>query len=171
MQIKKLSLPYPIIIPILNFCSSVLILGSIGLSSKHLVVVESRLPPTALVLSSQCATFGPLVLLALSAVYVIPSDLRTCSSETQWAHMFRRKDEAAISFIQHRLHCCGFNSVQDRAWPFPSRGIDARACEQTQGYLVPCVETWGKQAAMAAALGGLASFLNTFVLVSNCTMY
>lgn len=163
-------MPYPIIIPILNVFAPVIIIGSIVLSSRYLVEVRSRMPLAALALVLQCATFISLVLLAFSTVYIIPSDLQTCSSETQWAHMFRRKDEEAISFIQHQLRCCGFNSVQDRAWPFPSRGVDARACERTQGYLVPCAETWGKQAAMAAALGGLASFLNSFVLVSQSTM-
>lgn len=139
------------------------------LSKSHSIVVESRLSLALLMISAYCATSFPLVLATLSAVYAIRSDLRTCSSETQWAHMFRRKDEPAIRSIQDRLHCCGFNSVHDRAWPFPSRNNDARTCERTQGYVISCAGMWAKHTTNAAVLGGLACLLNALILVSKCT--
>jgi hypothetical protein len=138
-------------------------------TKKYLPTIQKRLPPVLRAVIVHFATLLPLLLLTWSTVYIIPSDLRTCSSETNWARKFRLKDEAAIHAIQDRLRCCGFNSMHDRAWPFPSRDNDARTCERTQGYLISCAAIWQKKALEAAVLGGVASFLNAMVFVSRYT--
>jgi hypothetical protein len=138
------------------------------LSRNHHPWAQSRLPPTLLILSSLCATLLPIILVTLSALYAVPSDLRTCNSETQWVRMFRGKDGAAIRSIQDGLHCCGFNSLHDRAWPFPSRENDARTCERTQGYIIPCAGIWEKQTLIAGVLSLVANVLNAIIFVSDC---
>ncbi|KAK5083585.1 hypothetical protein LTR05_006088 [Lithohypha guttulata] len=74
--------------------------------------------------------------------------------------MFENKDANSIRSIQTRLQCCGLNSMHDRAWPFPSRGVDARACERNQGYTVACGNMWRQEESLAATLTAIASFLN-----------
>lgn len=81
--------------------------------------------------------------------------------------MFQRKDESGIRAIQTGLQCCGLNSRRDRAWPFPSHDVDARACERTLGYTSRCADRWQRQEAVAASLIVLASLLNWILLVSN----
>ena len=169
IQTRRLSLPYPLTIPILNICTLIIMLALILLSKKYFSTRRSGLPSLLAILFSFGATSVPVVFTAVSAVYTFPSDLRDCSGEKQWARMFQLKNEAAIRSIQDQLRCCGFNSMHDRAWPFPSKDYDARACERTQGYHVPCVRIWVRKLSTAAFLGGLASFLIAVVLVSNCT--
>ena len=153
----------------MNACTPIAILGLIMFEKIRLVAQKRPTPPTLLVLSLQCATLLPLTLAALSAIYAAPSDLRTCSSELQWARMFRRKNEEAIRFIQDQLRCCGFNSMHDRSWPFPAQNTDARTCERTQGYVVNSGDLWRTQASIAAVLSLVASVLNLVALVSDCT--
>lgn len=167
---RRLSLPYPVEIPKWNICIPVVIWGLSVLSKKYFPIAEFRLPVKLVVLTSLCAILVPLISAAVSAVFAFPSDLRDCSSEKQWARLFQQKDEAAIRSVQDQLRCCGFNSMHDRAWPFPSRDNDARACERMQGYVIPCVGPWAQQAWIAAVLGGFASILNAIVVVSVCIM-
>lgn len=81
-----------------------------------------------------------LLTYALSA---LNPNFLSCQLETQWLALFRHKNSASIRNIQDRFDCCGFKSVLDKAWPFPSKlekhGADAcvrafsrrgRACMQ-----------------------------------------
>ena len=121
--------------------------------------------------SAHLFTMLPLVLIVLSFVFGVPTPLLTCSLESRWQHLFRIKDDRAIRAIQDTLRCCGLNSIRDRAWPFPSNGVDARACETTQGWNIRCLDPWRRQEATAAGMVGLAN-LSTWTLVvthSTCT--
>ncbi|KAI1615548.1 hypothetical protein EDD36DRAFT_191295 [Exophiala viscosa] len=84
---------------------------------------------------------------------------------SQWRSMFQQKDDAGIRAIQSGLQCCGLNSLYDRAWPFPSREVDARACERTLRYTSRCADRWQRQQAVAASLIVLASLLNWILLI------
>jgi hypothetical protein len=62
--------------------------------------------------------------------------------------------------------------MHDRAWPFPSNGIDARECERTQGWNVRCVDGWREQQVRTAGLVAVACVANlAFVvsIVASCT--
>ena len=109
----------------------------------------------------------PVILLVLATMYGAPSDMSRCVMESQWRRMFQRKDDAGIRAIQSGLQCCGLNSLHDRAWPFPSREVDARACERTLGYTSRCVDGWQREQAVAASLIALASLLNWILMVST----
>ncbi|KAK5080485.1 hypothetical protein LTR05_008596 [Lithohypha guttulata] len=67
----------------------------------------------------------PIVTAVIAGVYGFSADARTCLSELQWKHWFQNKDDGVIRSIQEKFCCCGFNSMRDRAWPFPSRGAAA----------------------------------------------
>ncbi|EXJ61104.1 hypothetical protein A1O7_05257, partial [Cladophialophora yegresii CBS 114405] len=102
----------------------------------------------------------------LSSIYAVPSDLLSCGLERQWSHLFRAKNENAVRTIEQGLRCCGFNSLHDRAWPFPSHDVDVRACERTIGYTSRCVGPWRQQQQVIAGLVVVASLFNWLLLVS-----
>lgn len=109
----------------------------------------------------------PFTFAVLSATYILPSELRDCRTEMYWDHLFRSKNEAVIRSIQSHLHCCGFNSMRDRAWPFPSRSNDARTCQTTSGFHTHCGPLWKQQVLLLASISGIASILNASLLVCN----
>ena len=81
-----------------------------------------------------------VVLAVQSSMNGLRQDERLCHTELQWKHWFQAKDER-IRSIQDQLHCCGFNSMVDRAWPFPARGVNADECQRTSG--CRCARTEG----------------------------
>ncbi|KAH0828487.1 hypothetical protein FOPE_01670 [Fonsecaea pedrosoi] len=111
--------------------------------------------------------FLPFALFILSLIYAVPSDLLSCSIESQWVSLFRAKNEDAVRGIENALRCCGFNSLHDRAWPFPSHDVDVTACERTLGYTRRCVDPWRNQEQVAAGLLALASLFNWILLVTR----
>lgn len=70
-----------------------------------------------------------------------PNDL-VCGLESRWSHLFRGKDADAIRRIQDQLQCCGLHTSVDRAWPFPDRTHDARACVEAFGRSRGCLGGW-----------------------------
>jgi len=107
----------------------------------------------------------PFALAVLSTTYALPSDLRGCRTEIRWEHLFRTKNEAVVRSIQTQLHCCGFNSMHDRAWPFPSRNVLASACETTSGFRTYCGPLLKEKVLYVATINGLASASNTVMLL------
>jgi hypothetical protein len=116
---------------------------------------------------SYILTLIPVVLLTLALIYSVPSQLLSCSLQSQWDHLFRTKNADAVRTIQGSLHCCGLNSMHDRAWPFPSHGVDARECERTQGWNVRCLDGWTEQETWMAGLVAGASVVNWSFVVGD----
>jgi hypothetical protein len=112
-------------------------------------------------------TLIPVVLLTLALIYGVPSQLLSCSLESQWDHLFRTKNADAVRAIQGSLRCCGLNSMHDRAWPFPSNDVDARECERTQGWTVRCLDGWREQETTMAVLVAVASVANWAFVVGG----
>lgn len=71
-----------------------------------------------------------IVLATLLFSYIPSSDARDCLLSTLWQRIFSSHDAQTIRRIQDAFNCCGFNTVRDRAWPFPNheRRADARRC-------------------------------------------
>jgi hypothetical protein len=162
-RLIQLSLPLPPGLPALNILFTIfsVIAGAVSrqlLSQAKKKVLMSLLP--------RASTFALVVLFTLSLVYTIPSDIESCAANCQWLRMFKNKNEIAIRTIQAKLRCCGYNSMHDRAWPFPSKDFDARTCEKTQGYYIACGGLWRQEQQFAAAMSAVASFLNWLLVVS-----
>ncbi|KAL6249586.1 hypothetical protein RBB50_003439 [Rhinocladiella similis] len=129
----RYSLPLPAALPILNI--------ALPLTLPFLVPLMTRMGGRARkgvreILHPYAwyfTTLIPLMILVVAAVDGTPSDMVQCNMENRWKQMFRSKNEASVRAIQNALRCCGYNSLHDRAWPFPSHDIDAQACERTQG--------------------------------------
>lgn len=88
--------------------------------------------------------------------------------------LYRAKDADAIRRIQDRWTCYGFNSVKDRAWPFPygkpPNGGGSEQCTKTLGRTTACGGAWGEQERrMAGVLVGVA--VTVFVIkVRGCVV-
>ena len=161
------SLPIPLALPILNIAVSLVSPFLVPILRRINSQVKKGIWSFLFSYGRYFTTLVPFVLFILAAVYGTPSDMVSCGMESQWSHMFRRKDDQAIRAIQNGLHCCGYNSLRDRAWPFPSRDVDVTACETTQGYTIRCADVWQRQDSTAATLVALASFLNWILLVRH----
>ena len=101
----------------------------------------------------------PIVPATWAGRYVFAAEITACQTEARWSLLFQLKEESTIRAIQNSLRCCGFNSMRDRAWPFPSRTVDARACERTSGFSVPCGPLWQHHLVIAATLNMTASMV------------
>jgi hypothetical protein len=104
---------------------------------------------------------------SLSLLHISYHEGTACRMELRWKHWYQSKNDVAIQAIQNRLHCCGYNSMADRAWPFPSRNSDARACERISGYLTHCGPLWQEKLHTVAVVCIAASLLNVLLLVST----
>lgn len=166
-RISQLSLPLPTILPALNVLLPVLTALILPISRRLAIQAKQQAIRLILPYLAHASTLLPFALFVLSLVYATPGDLQSCGIDRHWLRMFEAKNDRAIRNIQGTLQCCGLNSMHDRAWPFPSRGVDARACERTQGYTVPCGQRWRHEETIAATLVAVASFLNWLVIVSG----
>jgi hypothetical protein len=161
-----LSLPLPLAVPatstfhpIVSAVAIPLAAATLGNRYKNATVLSGTL--------SYILSLIPIVLMTLALIYSIPSQLSACSLESHWGYLFRTKNADAIRAIQSSLRCCGLNSMHDRAWPFPSNGIDARECERTQGWNVQCLDGWREQQDRTAGLVVVACVASWIFVVSH----
>ena len=111
-----------------------------------------------------------VVLLTLSSIYFIPTPFRAYSLELRWDQLFRSKDESTIQTIQAQLECCGLNSMHDRAWPFPEKGIGAYECEKSQGWDKSCLSSWRNNLIVVSSLTGMSNIAAFICVVRKaCT--
>ncbi|POR32420.1 Uncharacterized protein TPAR_07374 [Tolypocladium paradoxum] len=73
--------------------------------------------------------------------HMLPSAARRCLLETTWQRLFSAHDANSIRRIQDTFNCCGFNTVRDRPWPFPSQQT-SRGCPETYGRDTACAGPW-----------------------------
>lgn len=98
----------------------------------------------------------------LALTHMAPPSELICGLERQWGALFSTKNADAIQRIQEQLQCCGFRSVQDRAWPFPDRSHTARACVETFGRNTSCLGGWRQ---MEQVTGGLILLIAVVTLL------
>ena len=91
-------------------------------------------------------------LATLALTHVAPPSELICGLERQWITMFSNKNAEAIRRIQEQFQCCGFRTVQDRAWPFPGRGHTVRACVEAFGRSKSCLGGWRQMEQVTAGL-------------------
>jgi len=164
-RVNELALPLPVFLPILNVLLPILTAIAWPIFRRLVATVKKHALPPLLPYLAYGSTLAPFALLVLSLVYASPSDLQSCAADRQWLQLFDNKDERSVHSIQTSLRCCGYNSMHDRAWPFPSKNVDARTCERTMGYTVACGDMWRSQQGLASALTAVASFLNWLITV------
>jgi hypothetical protein len=85
------------------------------------------------------------VVATLALTYIMPPSSLDCGLETKWQKLFVEKNGKAIKAIQDAFECCGFHSVKDRSWPFPSPADHPSTCAARFERNVSCLGAW-KQA-------------------------
>ncbi|KAF7622362.1 hypothetical protein AFLA_008901 [Aspergillus flavus NRRL3357] len=90
-----------------------------------------------------------------------------CQLNNQWQSYYHNKDSRAIRAIQDSLHCCGFRSVKDRAWPFKDRTHDDDACVEQIGYARACLGPWEQEDKGAAWMVLWAAVLILVVKIAS----
>lgn len=152
-QIRLLSLPIPLTLPLLVTLLPVIT----TLTTTYLTrLLHPSNLPTFTTLLTLLTTFEAA--LATWALTYLPA---SCGLEERWAALYRAKDADAIRRIQDRWSCCGFNSVVDRAWPFPygppEDGHGAEQCRDVLRRNLGCGVAWGEEERkMAGVLVGVA---------------
>lgn len=83
---------------------------------------------------------------ATLATVGLTSDTGTtsCNLGTKWQRMWSAHDARGIRAVQDALACCGFNSVKDRAWPFPSTPSSPAqpTCAENFHRTISCAKPW-----------------------------
>lgn len=92
------------------------------------------------------------VITTLGLTYMAPSPSLNCGLDDQWKQLFMNRDETAIRRIQDSYDCCGFNTVLDRAWPFPAKGVNASACQERFDRTQSCAIPWRQAEQLNAGL-------------------
>ncbi|KAM7219193.1 hypothetical protein V8F06_005362 [Rhypophila decipiens] len=72
-----------------------------------------------------------------------------CLLSSKWKSLWTSHNAEAIRKIQDQLVCCGFRSVKDMAWPFPSGnpedGKKHVDCVARYGRHKPCMKGWEEE--------------------------
>ncbi|OBT66556.1 hypothetical protein VE03_03700 [Pseudogymnoascus sp. 23342-1-I1] len=151
-QIRLLSLPIPLTLPVLVTLLPIVTTLMTAYISR--LLSPSKLPLYTTLLT-MLTTYGTV--LATWALTYLPA---SCGLEERWSALYRAKDADAIRRIQDRWECCGFNSAVDRAWPFPHGppgGPGAKQCSEVLGRTTACGAAWGEEERrMAGVLVGVA---------------
>lgn len=165
VKTKQLTLPLPLTLPALNVVLSILSLVFTPPIRRYLPSLQQKAARLVQPYLIYGMTLVPFILFILFTVHAVPGNLQSCAADRQWLRLFEHKDATSIRGIQNRLQCCGYNSMHDRAWPFPAHNIDARACERTSGYIIACGNECRSEETSAALLTAVASFLNYLLTV------
>ncbi|GAO14049.1 hypothetical protein UVI_02035980 [Ustilaginoidea virens] len=141
-------------LPISPALTIITVLLPLAAAANALFYLRSAAPygvvATALQVAQGVLTAVLATLLFASAV---PSAARACLLSTLWQRLFRARDAESILRIQDALDCCGFNTVRDRAWPFPADRVPAHQCAETYGRDAACARPWGAALQRNAGLG------------------
>lgn len=92
------------------------------------------------------------VVATLSLTYMAPASSLSCGLEEQWKRLYMSKDGAAVRRIQDRFDCCGFNSLRDRAWPFPHDHLGPEQCQARFDRTRSCAGPWRQAEQINAGL-------------------
>ena len=141
---KWLSLPIP---PVITILTAVLPLLGFLNAYTHPTLLHGARSPSAGRLGQLLPTILQTLQALLAAVLAtlllegaVPSRALDCLLEDRWLARFRAHDGGRIRQIQDSLDCCGFNSVRDRAFPFP--GDTPSTCPETYGRSLACRGPW-----------------------------
>ncbi|KAK7205114.1 hypothetical protein BZA70DRAFT_279091 [Myxozyma melibiosi] len=136
-----LSAFYPVMAMILP--TTTLFLLVLPVASKRVFAEQRMIYPATLILLIVLST----LFIALLTPYL--TSLSTCVHETAWKALFEAHDPR-IEKIETSLKCCGFASLYDRAFPFPSTDDLANACVLKYHYTETCGRQWEHESSVAA---------------------
>ncbi|KAI9158332.1 hypothetical protein HJFPF1_06325 [Paramyrothecium foliicola] len=141
-RVHSLSLP---VSPVVTILTATLPIASIANALLYPSLLKDarssnrlyKIFPTILQSLQIISTTILATLLSGTAVSTAISD---CGLELEWMTLFRSHDASSIKQIQDILNCCGFNTLKDRAYPFP--GQSPSTCAALNGRHQPCKGLW-----------------------------
>ncbi|KAM7206411.1 hypothetical protein V8F20_002760 [Naviculisporaceae sp. PSN 640] len=130
------------------------------------------LPSTLQLLQALLTVYLLSTFLSSSSSGNIPL-LTDCVLSTQWKSLWTSHNAQAIRQIQDTLSCCGFRTVKDMAWPFPTGSPNDGAkhvdCVAKYGRHTPCLGAW--EAELSSITRGEVSVLVITGLVQLAGWY
>lgn len=111
---------------------------------------EIKRPPLVIVANTIIFIYSTVVITLLGTHVAPPSGL-DCGLRERWQSMFKEKSNE-IKKIQDAFECCGLMNSRDMAYPFPSKGHDAHACEQAFGRTKGCFPAWKAEEQQVAGI-------------------
>lgn len=87
-----------------------------------------------------------IILVALAAPYLpADSESTSCALSTSWQKSWHQHS-VVIREIQDQLGCCGYRSLKDRAWPFPTgTKPDPLQCAKQFHRKISCAGPWNEE--------------------------
>ncbi|GAB7349201.1 hypothetical protein MBLNU459_g8129t1 [Dothideomycetes sp. NU459] len=148
--------------------------SSISKSRKHASRHASNIP--AVLLPSTLTILGLVVyctvIATLGGTHISPVGGLGCALRERWTQLFRAKEAARVQSIQDLLSCCGFHTVKEMAYPFPSgaRGVGADECMRITGRTAACEDGWrDKERLVAGLMVGVAAGVFVWMAVIIAT--
>ncbi|KAE8372908.1 hypothetical protein BDV26DRAFT_297406 [Aspergillus bertholletiae] len=156
----------PIVTPILLFVAK--FLSNSSTTGTNTPTFRNRFITSVI---SYLLTILPSGLATLALTYLFAPDLLICQLNNQWQAYYHNKDSRAIRTIQDSLHCCGFHSVKDRAWPFKDKDNDDNACVKKLGYGRACLGPWQREDQSAAWMVFWAAVLVLVIKIASSQLH
>lgn len=140
LPISRASTISTILLPILSFLNTIYYVNSSPRSQTQSsqATCNSLLAPGLQLIQIILTTVLGTTFLA----DMIPAATQQCLLSTRWQQLWSTKDSSTIRRIQDTFDCCGFNSVKDRAWPFPNKANPQPDCATHLGRTGACVGPW-----------------------------
>ena len=107
------------------------------------------------------------VIATLALTNMTPPGALRCPLEDRWTALFRSRNSQAIRTIQDRHECCGFNTVQRMAWPFPDASHTTKACVEAFGRTQACAGGWRQDLQITAGLILLVALVSFLLKASS----
>ncbi|RDA91121.1 hypothetical protein CP533_0445 [Ophiocordyceps camponoti-saundersi (nom. inval.)] len=150
-----LSLPLPkpltilaMLLPILAFLNAYIYPNLLHRASSP----AARLSPTRLaplVLQATQSLLTAVLATAFLLRGLVPSPLVVdFLLEARWDDLFVRRLAGRIELVQDSFDCCGFRTLDDRAFPFDGR----LSCEEEYHRLRPCRDPWARAMQATSAI-------------------
>lgn len=140
-----------IVLPILSGVALRAAQSLIRPTEKNRSDFKRSFPRSAMVVTMLLFIYDTIIA-TLAFTYIVPPSNLKCQLEGRWAWLFSQKSADVIRRIQDRHQCCGFNSVRDRAWPFPDSSHTAVACSEAFGRERSCFGGWRQDEQITAGM-------------------
>lgn len=167
VRIHKLRLPFPSWVASMEIVLTLVVVAAVWSWDRATLEHQRRkLTNFMFYATAYVVLLASVGLATWCAINAFAADISSCTLELQWKRWFQNKNANAIRSVQNHFHCCGFNSMKDRAWPFPSRQNDADTCQKMFDFSTHCRPLWHSEMRFVA-IASLVASLTVHCLVAS----
>ncbi|KAK9474211.1 uncharacterized protein V1510DRAFT_306358 [Dipodascopsis tothii] len=141
VKVTHFNLPLPTYFPVFAMIlpSVTCFLSVFPLFSARVYATKKMFYPSILV----AVIVFSSIFAALLAPYFSESLARSIH-DSAWAGLFSARSPI-VAHLQESMQCCGFDTLYDRAYPFPSKADAANACVLRYKFTQQCSTVWAAQ--------------------------